>query len=228
MAAELILTLHGIGPPHQGVPSDERFYWVTEQAFVSLLQTVAATRQTSSLPVAITFDDGNESDAVIALPELVKRNLKATFFIVGAQIGMPHYLDRKALTDLVSAGMEIGTHGMNHRDWRTLDETTLHLEIADGRRRIEDICGMAVTKAAIPFGSYDRGVLKQLRSERLECVYTSDAGLAESSAWLKPRQTINSTVSEADMKCLVTSYPTLSSRLRCRAAMIYKSLRWPH
>ena len=46
MAAELILTLHGIGPPHQGVPSGERFYWVTEQAFVSLLQTVAATRQT--------------------------------------------------------------------------------------------------------------------------------------------------------------------------------------
>ena len=127
--AELILTPHGIGPPHQGVPSDGLFYWVTEQAFVSLLQTVAATRQTSSLPVAITFDDGNESDAVIALPELVKRNLKATFFIVGARIGMPHYLDREALTDLVSAGMEIGTHGMNDCDWRTLDETTLHLEI---------------------------------------------------------------------------------------------------
>ena len=63
------------------------------------------------MPVVITFDDGNESDALIALPELVKRNLKAFFFVVGGRIGLPHYLDRVALRDLISAGMEIGSHG---------------------------------------------------------------------------------------------------------------------
>jgi peptidoglycan/xylan/chitin deacetylase (PgdA/CDA1 family) len=82
MGAQRIFTLHGIGSPHQGVPSDEPFYWVTQQAFVSLLQIIVAGRETSTLPIDITFDDGNESDAVIALPELAKRDLSATFFVV--------------------------------------------------------------------------------------------------------------------------------------------------
>ena len=69
------LGLHGIGSPHRGVTDDdERFYWVRRQAFTSLLQTIAVTREGSNLPVAITFDDGNESDALIALPELAKGN----------------------------------------------------------------------------------------------------------------------------------------------------------
>jgi peptidoglycan/xylan/chitin deacetylase (PgdA/CDA1 family) len=78
--------------------------------------------------------------------------------------------------------MEIGTHGMYHRDWRKIDEVALNVEIVDARRRIEDICGIAVTKAAIPFGSYDRRVLRRLRSEPFKHLYTSDGGLAEADA----------------------------------------------
>ena len=224
MPAQLILGLHGIGSPHHGVTDDERSYWVSRQAFISLLQTIVVTREASNLPVAITFDDGNESDALIALPELAKRNLKAIFFVVAARIGLPHYLDRAAIRDLVSAGMEIGSHGMHHCDWRKLDSMMLHVEI-DAARRIEDLCGSAVTRVGIPFGSYDRHVLKQLRAERLDCVCTSDGGLAQSDAWLKPRQTIHGNVSEATIKSLITGYPSLPLRLRRCTAMIYKRLR---
>ena len=225
MSAQLILGLHGIGWPHHQVTDDERFYWISRQAFISLLQTTVATRQGSNLPVAITFDDGNESDALIALPELAKRNLKATFFIIGGRIGFPHYLDKAALRDLVSAEMEIGSHGMHHYDWRKLDAMMLHAELDASRRRIEDVCGRAVTKAAIPFGSYDRRVLKQLRAEHFECVYTSDGGLAQSNAWLKPRRTICSDILEREMKSVATSYPTLPGRLRRCTVMTYKRLR---
>jgi peptidoglycan/xylan/chitin deacetylase (PgdA/CDA1 family) len=221
----LILNLHGSGSPREGVGDRERFFWITQPTLISLVQTIVTTRSISSLPVTITFDDGNESDASIALPELAKRGLRATFFIVAARIGMPHYLDRKALKDLVSAGMEIGTHGMYHCDWRKIDEAALNVEIVDARRRIEDICGVPVTKAAIPFGSYDRRVLRRLRSESFKHVYTSDGGLGESDAWLMPRQTIDSTLSEESIKDLVTIYPPLWVRLRCRTAMIYKRLR---
>jgi hypothetical protein len=126
MPAQLILQLHGIGSPHGGVTEDGRFYWLSRETFVSLLETIVMTREGSDLPVAITFDDGNESDVLIALPELAKRNLKAIFFVVGERIGMPHYLDRVALRDLVSAGMEIGSLGMHYCDWRKarLDDAT--------------------------------------------------------------------------------------------------------
>jgi peptidoglycan/xylan/chitin deacetylase (PgdA/CDA1 family) len=225
VTTQRILALHGIGSPHQSVTSDEPYYWLSQAAFISLLKTIVATQETSCPPIVITFDDGNESDVLIALPELAKRNLKAIFFVVGARIGLPHYLDRAALRDLVSAGMEIGTHGMYHRDWRKLNDVELHVELEAARRRIEDICGTAVTKAGIPFGSYDRRVLNRLRSEPFECVYTADGGLAQSCAWLKPRHTICSDIAEREMKSIITSYPTLPARLRRCTSMLYKRHR---
>jgi hypothetical protein len=62
---------------------------------------------------------------------------------------------------------------------------------------------------------YDRHVVKQLRAER-DCVYTSGGGLAQSDAWLRPRQGIGGGVPEAAMKYLITSYlsPAASAVLR--------------
>ena len=222
---ELILSLHGIGIPHNNVSIKESFFWVTRQKLTTLLENIVATRATTDIPAFITFDDGNASDAAIALPELVKRGLTAAFFICASRIDAPHYMDRIALADLIAAGMEIGTHGKDHRNWRGLDEVTLNAELGEARRRIEDVCGVAVTKAAIPFGSYDRRLLRRLRRERFECVYTSDRGLARSEAWLKPRDTVDSTWLEADMKRVLTSKPSLNSCLRRDAAMLYKRLR---
>jgi len=137
---------------------------------------------------------------------------------------MPHYLDRAALRDLVSAGMEIGSNGMHHCDWRKLDSMMLHVEVHAARRRIEDLCGKAVPKAGIPFGSYDCHVLKQLRGERYDSVYTSDGGLAQSDEWLKARQSVLHDVPEAAMESLVTGYPSLVARLRRRTGITYKKL----
>lgn len=225
MAQELILSLHGIGTPYCGVSAEESVFWVTQQAFTTLLDNIVVARATVDIPIVITFDDGNASDAMIALPELAKRGLKAAFFVCSGRIGTPHYLDRVALADLLAAGMEIGTHGKDHRNWRGLDQATLDAELGEARRRIEEVCGVPVTKAAIPFGSYDRRLLQRLRRERFECVYTSDRGLARSEAWLKPRDTMDSTWLEADMQRVLTANPSLKTRLRRNAAMLYKNLR---
>jgi peptidoglycan/xylan/chitin deacetylase (PgdA/CDA1 family) len=225
MAQELVLSLHGIGTPHDCVGTEESFYWVTREAFTMLLENIVGTRATADTPTVITFDDGNASDATIALPELAKRGLKAAFFVCAGRIGTPHYLDRAAFADLLGAGMEIGTHGMDHRDWRTLDEAALDSELGEARRRIEDTCGRSVTKLAVPFGSYDRRVLAHLRREPFECVYTSDGGLARSEAWLKPRTTMDSAWQEADIERVLAAKPSMKTRLRRNAAMLHKRLR---
>jgi len=225
LGQECILNFHGIGTPHGNVTQDESFYWLTGQTFTAVLESVAEVRASARIPITITFDDGNISDALIALPELVKFNLRAKFFVCSARIGAPHYLDSAALVDLLAAGMEIGTHGRDHQNWRGLDEAALAAELADARRRIEDVCQIAVTKAAIPFGSYDRRVLGRLRRERFECVYTSDQWFAQSSAWLKPRYTVNCKSSAQDIIKVITTQPSLNRRLLQHAAMIYKRLR---
>jgi peptidoglycan/xylan/chitin deacetylase (PgdA/CDA1 family) len=225
VAQEVTLCLHGIGTPPPGVATSESFFWVTRQAFTKLLDHIVARGQAAKIPAVITFDDGNASDALIALPELAKRGLKASFYICAGRIGAPHYLDRVALADLVAAGMEIGTHGKDHRDWRGLDESDLDAELVEARRRIEDVCGTAVKKAAIPFGSYDRRVLKHLRRERFVCVYTSDRGVAQSDAWLKSRDTVDSTWREPEIREVLAAAPSLTARVRRGAARFYKRLR---
>jgi peptidoglycan/xylan/chitin deacetylase (PgdA/CDA1 family) len=225
LTQELILSLHGIGTPHDSVSAEESFFWITRQAFTALLDNIVAARAKVDIPIIITFDDGNASDAIIALPELVRRGLKAAFFVCAGRIGVPHYLDRPALADLIAAGMEIGTHGKDHKKWRGLDDSALNTEIREARRHIEDLCGMAVRKAAIPFGSYDRRLLQRLRDEPFECVYTSDRGLARSDAWLKPRDTMDSTWREADIERVLAARPALKTRLRRNVAMFYKRIR---
>jgi peptidoglycan/xylan/chitin deacetylase (PgdA/CDA1 family) len=225
LAQEVTLCLHGIGTPHPGVAASEAFFWVTRQAFATLLDHIVARGQAAEIPAVITFDDGNASDALIALPELANRGLKAGFFICAGRIGTPHYLDRVALADLIAAGMEIGTHGKDHRDWRGLDESGLHAELVEARQRIEDVCGMAVTKAAIPFGSYDRRVLMRLRREQFACVYTSDRGVGDADAWLKSRDTMDSTWREPEITQVLAADSSRSTRLRRGAARLYKRLR---
>jgi hypothetical protein len=102
---------------------------------------------------------------------------------------------------------------MYHRDWRKLNDAELHVEIVSARRRIEDICGTAVTKAGVPFGSYDRRVLNRLRSEHFEFVYTADGGLAQSDAWLKPRRTICGDILESEMKSVMPTELVCQTRL---------------
>jgi peptidoglycan/xylan/chitin deacetylase (PgdA/CDA1 family) len=223
MRRELILNFHGIGTPHSGVGADEEPFWLSRRTFIAMIDRIAYMGGDAGASTSITFDDGNASDATIALPELVKRGLTATFFVCAGRIGMPHYLDRSAIGDLLQAGMAIGSHGMRHCDWRKLDDEALDDEISEARARIADVCGGPVRMASIPFGSYDRRVLARLRREDLDCVHTSDGGLARAGAWLKPRASLDASWSARDVERVADASAT--ARLRRRAAMLYKALR---
>jgi hypothetical protein len=46
--------LHGIGSPEHGVTEDERSYWISRQAFISLLHTIVVDREGSGLHTIAT------------------------------------------------------------------------------------------------------------------------------------------------------------------------------
>ena len=225
MQRELILNFHGIGTPRPGIPLDEYAVWMSRENFVQILDRTAELRTTGQAPpIAITFDDGNHSDVAIALPELCKRHLAATFFLCSGRLDAPGYLGRDGIRDLLGAGMKIGSHGMHHRDWRKLDHAALADEITTARKHLEDASGAPVTTAAVPFGSYDRRVLAKLRTEAFTCVYTSDRGLARSGAWLKPRNTLGASATQEDIAPLLTSKHSPGSVVR-DIRRLYKRLR---
>ena len=70
---ELILNFHGVGEPPSGTEDTDMTYWCDEAPFLSTLDAVVASKQTSNIPIKITFDDGNISDVRFALPALKAR-----------------------------------------------------------------------------------------------------------------------------------------------------------
>jgi peptidoglycan/xylan/chitin deacetylase (PgdA/CDA1 family) len=179
------VTFHGIGDPPRALDPGEDRVWVSRRQFVATLDAVADRPD-----VRITFDDGNASDIVHALPELRRRGLHATFFVVAGRLGAPGFLSRDDVATLTAAGMTVGCHGMRHRAWRRLDDRALSVELLDARRLLEDIVQRPVREAACPFGAYDRRVLRSLRRYGYEQVYTSDRGAAPAGAFVQPRNSV--------------------------------------
>lgn len=184
----LNLTFHGLGEPGRELEPGEQRVWISVPCFQSILDDAVGRRD-----VHLTFDDGNASDVTIALPELRRRNLQASFFLLGGKLGLPGYLDLQGVRELSQNGMRIGTHGMHHRDWSTLRDEELTAEIADSTRILQETTGGPVEIASCPFGSYDRRVLRMLRGAGFRVIYTSDRGWARADGWLQPRNTIHDT-----------------------------------
>ena len=175
---------HGIGTPERAMEVDEEQYWVEVDQFEEMIEVIARYPF-----IRITFDDGNASDVIYALPALLRHNLSATFFVVAARIDTPGSLSSEDVRALVRSGMRIGAHGLAHRPWRSLDDDALEAEM-HAADTIAELARVPVREAACPFGSYDRRVLTVLRRHAFSRVYTVDGGHARRNAWLQPRYTV--------------------------------------
>jgi peptidoglycan/xylan/chitin deacetylase (PgdA/CDA1 family) len=182
MAVTVILAGHGVGRPARPLDPGEDDRWLTVEQLERVLD-VAAGRD----DVHLTFDDGNESDVEIVLPRLADRGLTAEFFPPAGRLGQRGYLDCAGLRELVHAGMEIGSHGWEPRDWRRLDDRHADRELKDAPKLLGDLCGRPVRRYSLPFGAYDRRVLARLRQAGATRVYTSDGGEARRDGWLQAR-----------------------------------------
>jgi peptidoglycan/xylan/chitin deacetylase (PgdA/CDA1 family) len=214
------LTVHGIGPTDRAMEPDEDKTWVSVEQFEQVLDAAMGRPD-----VRITFDDGNASDVEIALPRLVERGLTADFFVLAGLLGEPGRLDRSDVRELQGSGMRIGSHGWAHRDWRRLTDEQAVEEIAHASRVLGKLTGDPITEVAIPFGSYDRHVLRRLRLAGVHRVYTSDGGRASGDSWLQARNSLHHDVQAAWAHEVLTGKPTLPLRVRRQAARVVKRLR---
>jgi peptidoglycan/xylan/chitin deacetylase (PgdA/CDA1 family) len=213
------LTFHGIGNIERPLEPGEERFWLDQEEFESALDSVAGRSD-----VQITFDDGNTSDIEHALPQLRRRGLTATFFVVAGRLGTPGFLDEKGVEALAAAGMGIGCHGMRHRPWRGLDDRALWEEVVDARRLLEQAVGRPLTEAACPFGSYDRRVLRFLRRHGYRRAFTSDAGMVRPGYWIQARNSVRPDNAAGLIEHVIASERSTRKVLRRRAKLAAK--RW--
>src|SRR2546430_16228330 len=106
MSQKTILTFHGIGDPPRAVQESERSVWISKPQFEAVLDAISDRED-----VILTFDDGNASDAEIALPALARQGRTAIFFLVAGRRDEPGFVTTEDATKLVEAGRKGGPHG---------------------------------------------------------------------------------------------------------------------
>lgn len=214
------IIFHGIGMPERTLEQGEKPYWISIERFEALLDVIAEDPKR----YCITFDDGNLSDHAIALPRLLARGLRAEFFVLTGRIGQPGSLGPQEISDLLAAGMGIGSHGVAHRDWRKLDSTELHTELEDSKIVLEELCGRPVIKAGIPFGSWNARVLRALKQAGYETAWSSDGGWMRPNTFLRPRQSVRSDMSKATLCDLLQGRMRTITNLRRGISMILRQV----
>jgi peptidoglycan/xylan/chitin deacetylase (PgdA/CDA1 family) len=134
--------------------------------------------------VAITFDDGFENLIENALPELESRKIPSTMFVVAECLGQPACWNTHAsngdtrvtsaeqLGSLQSTLMTIGSHSLTHPDLTSLNESDARREIADSRRRLQEILGKEVTLFSFPYGTHNNTLVQYCREAGYERVFT--------------------------------------------------------
>ena len=136
-----------------------------------------ASRFSEPGQVVLTFDDGCESDWVIAAPPLIERSFGATFYVVSGWIGhRTGFLDAPQLRELAEAGFEVGSHSATHAFLTDLAEADLHRELVESKRDIEDIIGRRVRHLSCPGGRISRRVADAARAAGYDTMATSRIG----------------------------------------------------
>jgi peptidoglycan/xylan/chitin deacetylase (PgdA/CDA1 family) len=123
------------------------------------MSTSEALAQPKLPGVALTFDDGCETDFIEAAPLLRELGFNATFYITVGCLGSPGFLSREQLRQLGDLGFEIGCHSWTHAYLPDLNHDDLRKELVLAKQEIEQIAGRPVEHFSCPGGRWDRRVL---------------------------------------------------------------------
>ena len=120
-------------------------------------ETLTASKQMSDKEkgVALTFDDGPDSEKTEALLDMLKENqVPATFFLIGAQIEG----NEKLVKRMNDEGHQIGIHTWRHVDLSCLSEQEQREEIEKSKDMLVSLIGEKDFVVRPPFGQMNEAL----------------------------------------------------------------------
>ena len=119
--------------------------------------------------VAITFDDGPDSDYTeLLLVGLKERGVKATFFLLGKQVDQYPEIVKEIYED----GHLIGTHSYEHVNLRNLSDVAAIEQVDKTNQAIYEITGEYPQFIRPPFGSWKNNL--DYETEMIEVLWDVD------------------------------------------------------
>jgi peptidoglycan/xylan/chitin deacetylase (PgdA/CDA1 family) len=113
--------------------------------------------------IAMTFDDGPSPRVTeVVLKELAKRNITATFFMIGNKVERYASLAK----EVASAGHELGNHSYTHPPLNTLSAAKVEYELEKTQEAIHAATGKVPVWFRPPYGAFrnDQGSIPRAKS----------------------------------------------------------------
>ncbi len=123
--------------------------------------------------IALTFDDGNESDYFVALSLLEQYKFPATFFPIVENVGNENYLTWQQLQNISTKGFEIGSHGLSHKPLTKLSNQESKKELRDSKAILEQKLNVEIKHFAAPFGRFSNNLLSCSKSVGYSTFYST-------------------------------------------------------
>lgn len=146
--------------------------WIKSEGWqtLSMDEFISYVEEGKNFPkksLLLTFDDGYAGIWDYAAPELEKRNMKATFFIVPRSLDVkkgnyPHITTEQLKILAKNPLFSIGSHSMTHPYLNQLNDEQKTEEIGHSKKILEEIIGKKVKSFAYPTGAYDKSVIKKI------------------------------------------------------------------
>ncbi len=177
---------------YHSVSEQERPYFAEQMDIVLKLAEVVPA-DVKSLPTpdkryaAITFDDGLENTLDNALPELLKRNIPVTFFIVADRLGQnrswehlggddtraQRVMSEVQLLQLPRDLVTIGSHTMTHPLLVSAEKDRVRQEVTDSRIKLERMLNREVTTFSFPYGAFNQDAIDLCREAGYRRLFTA-------------------------------------------------------
>lgn len=124
-----------------------------------------------SKPFMLTFDDTDDSQYSVGLPELEKYGFKGVFFIMTVSINRPHYMSRDQIRELSDKGHVIGSHTWDHHNVKKYAGNDWAIQLEKPIRQLESITGKKIEYFAYPFGLWNPEAIPHVRSYGLKAAF---------------------------------------------------------
>ena len=121
--------------------------------------------------LSMTYDDGDPVHLDVAIPELSKRHLRATFYLIDGKLTRPDEWKKAAVFD-----QEIGNHTMTHRHVTELTPDDEKYEVVNAKENLQRLCDCSVLTLAYPFTEISPGLRKWVEAENFAARGGGQAG----------------------------------------------------
>jgi len=114
--------------------------------------------------VLLSFDDSQGSQVSEGLPQLDRRSMTATFFVMTVVLGKTGWMSRDDLRRLDAAGMSIAAHTWDHHRADGYTAADYPVQFDQPRQLLEHVLRKPVRHFAYPYGAWNTAEFAPLRT----------------------------------------------------------------